>query len=268
MVTPEQWIEWSTLIVTYTLVGMRVAVRLTIQQKPLLISDMLLLPAALCILGLDICDTITYRMGAMGNLGMISESLLKARLDCKMNGVKDANSRQVQFATSYLFDIGMYFPKLSMLSFYFHVIPLHDVLLRRALYTIAVVVTMSAVVSLTLRTFWCGGDPSSNCELLIFILPFSLLPQLRALARRERRGLVLIFTLGLITLMTSIGRFTIIMSGIFNVSVFTTAHGTKRNTSHYGTGTFASRDAAEAEAGLNYAPGEEVLAASSANRAV
>jgi hypothetical protein len=140
---------------------MRVAVRVAMRQKHLLISDVLLLLAALCILGLDICDTITYRMGAMGNLGMISEALLKVCL-YKTNGIKHTNSGQVQFATSYLFDIGMYFPKLSMLAFYFRLIPLHEVLLRRALYILTAVVAAFAVVTLTLRTFWCGRNPSDN----------------------------------------------------------------------------------------------------------
>ncbi|KAI8627450.1 hypothetical protein F5Y19DRAFT_443177 [Xylariaceae sp. FL1651] len=231
MVTPEQvlWIEWSTLIVTYTLVGLRIAVRLAIQEKKLLISDLLLFPAALCIFGLNICDTITYRMGAMENPYLISESLLK-----------------VQYATAYLFDIGMYFPKLSMLAFYFHLFPLCEVLLRKALYIVTVFVTVSAVATLFLRTFWCGRNPSANwatdssecssfksftiiqinwalcftSELLIFILPFFLLKKLRTLVGRERLGIILVFALGVFTLITSIARFGIIAARVINNSLY------------------------------------------------
>jgi hypothetical protein len=62
---------------------LRIAVRLVIQRRKLLLSDLLLLPAALCILGIVICDTITYQMGAMANLGQTSESLGKAGLHGK-----------------------------------------------------------------------------------------------------------------------------------------------------------------------------------------
>jgi hypothetical protein len=79
-----------------------------------------------------------------------------------MNRAESANSRQIQFATSYLFDFGMYLPKLSMLAFYFQLFPVHEVLLRRALYVITVFVVLSAVASLTLRTFWCGLRPWEN----------------------------------------------------------------------------------------------------------
>ena len=73
-----QWIEWSSLAIAYILVGLRAAVRVTLQQKQLYISDALLLSAALCLLGLDICDTITYLMGAMDDLVMMNGTLLKA----------------------------------------------------------------------------------------------------------------------------------------------------------------------------------------------
>lgn len=56
----------------------------------------------------------------------------------------------------------MYLPKLSMLTFYFHLFPLHEVLLRRALYIVTAFVALSVVASLTLRTFWCGRYPSDN----------------------------------------------------------------------------------------------------------
>lgn len=51
----------------YIFVGLRIAVRIHWKQKHLIISDIWLVLAAFCILGLVICDTITYRMGRMAD---------------------------------------------------------------------------------------------------------------------------------------------------------------------------------------------------------
>lgn len=55
------------LTLAYVFVGLRIAVRIHWKQKHLIISDIWLVLAALCVLGLVICDTITYRMGRMAD---------------------------------------------------------------------------------------------------------------------------------------------------------------------------------------------------------
>jgi len=68
------------LVLAYILVGLRAGVRVMLKQTHLLVSDILLLLAALCILGLVICDTITYHLGAMADFEIISQDLGKARI--------------------------------------------------------------------------------------------------------------------------------------------------------------------------------------------
>lgn len=73
--------------VAYIFLGLRVAVRLQLRQTHLLGSDVWLVLGALCLLGLVICDTLTYRQGGMSNFDMVSESLGKVR-SCKSRGGK------------------------------------------------------------------------------------------------------------------------------------------------------------------------------------
>jgi len=67
------------VILACVLVGLRAGVRVLLKQTHLIASDVLLLLGAACLLGLVVCDTITYRVGAMSDFEMISEELGKAR---------------------------------------------------------------------------------------------------------------------------------------------------------------------------------------------
>ncbi|RYP46688.1 hypothetical protein DL768_007145 [Monosporascus sp. mg162] len=135
----------------------------------------------------------------------------------------------VRFATNYFFDFGLYFPKLSMLAVYFLIIPPHMKMLRWALYSVTAFTAGSALVTAMVITFWCGPDPSVNwsagpaacsvfksitimrlswslcfaSEALIFILPLLMLRHLKALLWREKAGVVVLFTLGAVTMIVS-----------------------------------------------------------------
>jgi len=72
------------LVLAYILVGLRVSVRLMLKQRHLVVSDGLLLLGALCLLGLVICDTITFHAGAMSDFSMKSEELGKVARTCNL----------------------------------------------------------------------------------------------------------------------------------------------------------------------------------------
>ncbi|KAL8391835.1 hypothetical protein RB595_002150 [Gaeumannomyces hyphopodioides] len=221
MVKPSEVmaIEWLMVTLAWILVGLRVSVRFRMNHAHLLVivvSDLLLVLAALSILGLVVCDTLTYRMGAMSDFGMISEELGKIR-----------------FATNYLFDAGLYLPKLSMLAIYYQLIPRHQKALRAGLYLVTAVTVAAVLVTVFTDTFWCGPDPSVNwavgekvcstftsttlmvtnwslcitIEALIFLLPIPLLRQVRSLVGAQKAGLVVVFSLGIVTMIVSAGRF-------------------------------------------------------------
>jgi len=72
--------EWTTLVLAYILVALRLTGRVVFKQTHLFVSDIWLLLASACVLGLVICDTLTYQMGAMSDFDMVSDSLGKVRL--------------------------------------------------------------------------------------------------------------------------------------------------------------------------------------------
>lgn len=69
---------------------------------------------------------------------------------------------QVRFATNYFFDFGLYFPKFSMLAFYFQIIPRTHPVLRKAMYAVIAFVTCASLTTLFADTFWCGTNVSIN----------------------------------------------------------------------------------------------------------
>ncbi|KAH7031449.1 uncharacterized protein B0I36DRAFT_122959 [Microdochium trichocladiopsis] len=147
MVSPVAVIaaEWTLVTLAYVFLGLRLTVRITQRQTSLIWSEVWLVLGALWLLGLVICDTLTFEAGAMSDFNTVTVHIL-----------------QVRFATNYLFDAGLYFPKMSMLTIYFHIMPRHERLLRWALYCVAVFTVSSFAVTIFMDTFLCGADPSVN----------------------------------------------------------------------------------------------------------
>lgn len=137
------------LTLAWILVGLRVAVRLQASHVNLavavVVSDLFLVLGAFSILGLVVCDTLTYRMGAMSDFSMFSTELGKIR-----------------FATNYFFDVGLYLPKLSILAIYYQLVPPSQKTLRAGLHLLTAVTVAAVLVTVFTDTFWCGPDPSIN----------------------------------------------------------------------------------------------------------
>jgi len=69
------------LAIAYLLVSLRLAVRVTVKQSHLFLSDVLLVGGALCALGVIICDTVSYRVGAMDNYDMTNVSMAATEIN-------------------------------------------------------------------------------------------------------------------------------------------------------------------------------------------
>jgi hypothetical protein len=141
---------------------------------------------------------------------------------------------QYSFATVILYDTSLYFLKFSILAFYFKLFPASSTKLRNALLIVTVYTVACSLIALFMALFWCGLDISvhlkaslpgrKHCSLwskklftvdwvlnitsdiLILLLPFPLLSQLR-LQRRQVVALCFTFGLGIVTMVVSIGRF-------------------------------------------------------------
>ncbi|KAG9206246.1 hypothetical protein G6514_004970 [Epicoccum nigrum] len=211
--------EWILLVLAYAFVGARIYTRLIRLRQKLDWSDYLLIVSALDALALIICDTLTYQMGV---------------LDDYETSVKLS---KISFASNYFYDVGMGFPKLSMLAFYWAYFNLSSHPgLRKMLYGMTGFVVACYLTILFDDTFFCGSNVSVQwsqedgaCSVFYapepFILNFTLnlacylvvyaIPTI-LLARgvlRSSRGVTLTFALGALTIISGIVRFVCLKVG-------------------------------------------------------
>ncbi|KLO83785.1 uncharacterized protein LW93_569 [Fusarium fujikuroi] len=208
--------EWSFMTLAYISVACRIYVRVVMRKARLFSADYWLIAGLLSCQGLLICDTITYSMDAMDNFTIDNVAI-----------------RKVRFATNHLFDTGIYFPKLSIIAFYFNLVPISQPKMRIALYCLAGITASFAVITFFCDWFWCGPDPSVNwakgeqectsftsmtlmrllwsmnfiSEVLNVAYPIPLLATLKMTSTRKKIGLAIVFSLGVITIAVSVGRF-------------------------------------------------------------
>ncbi|CAG5178867.1 uncharacterized protein ALTATR162_LOCUS8915 [Alternaria atra] len=211
--------EWILLIFAYLFVAARMYTRLFRLRAKLDASDYLLIASALIALGLIICDTLTYQMGVLDNYET-SERLSK-----------------ISFASNYFYDVGMGFPKLSMLAFYWAFFNLsgHPGL-RKMLFGITAFVIASYLAILFDDTFFCGTPVSVQwsqeegacsvfyapepfilnftlnlaCYLAVYAVPVVLLVKG---VLRSSTGVSLTFALGALTIASGIVRFVCLKVG-------------------------------------------------------
>ncbi|KAL6404356.1 hypothetical protein AUP68_13748 [Ilyonectria robusta] len=138
--------EWVLLSLAIILVAARLYVRLYMNKDRIYWSDAWLLIAVCSALGLVICDTLAYKANAMFNFVDPGVRMLKIR-----------------FAVNYFFDTGMYFPKFSIIAFYYALVPPTQPKMRIALYTLTGITVASCLVTFFDATLWCGADIASNC---------------------------------------------------------------------------------------------------------
>ncbi|USP79205.1 hypothetical protein yc1106_06479 [Curvularia clavata] len=233
MINPKGVIasEWFLLALSFLLVNARIFLHFHMGQKTHIVSDSMLILAILAALGLVICDTLTYRLGAMDSFTGNTATIMKIR-----------------FASNYFFDVGLYFPKFSMLAFYAIIVPRTTPTLRKALYGAIVFAILSSLTTLFADTFWCGSRPANNwspdmecqaytsmslvklnwalnftSEVLIFLLPFPLIRGLNLRLKRERAGLLFVFMLGAITIIVSLARFIAMLIVANDISIYVLA---------------------------------------------
>ncbi|KAH7267826.1 archaeal flagellin N-terminal-like domain-containing protein [Fusarium redolens] len=206
---------------SYVFVGLRVYARLFRAREKLTWSDYLLLLSAINALALIICDTLTFQMGVMDEY----ETSVKLS--------------KISFASNYFYDVGMGFPKMSMLAFYWaYFLPSTGMSsgMRRALYGITAFVCASYMAILWDDTFFCGKDVSVQwsqeegacsvfyapepfilnftlnlaCYLAVYALPLILLVQG---VLQPSKGVTATFVLGALTICTTIVRFVTLKVG-------------------------------------------------------
>lgn len=86
---------------------------------------------------------------------------------------------KVSFASNYFYDVGMGFPKISMLAFYWGIFPANRPTLRKAVYAVTAYVCTAYVIVLWMDTFYCGvpvsvqwSQEEGACSVFYAPIPF------------------------------------------------------------------------------------------------
>jgi hypothetical protein len=86
---------------------------------------------------------------------------------------------KVSFASNYFYDVGMGFPKMSMLAFYWGIFPSDRPTLRKAVYAVTAYVCVAYMIVLWMDTFYCGvpvsvqwSQEEGACSVFYAPIPF------------------------------------------------------------------------------------------------
>lgn len=230
------------MILAYLFVAARIYTRLFRLRAKLNVSDYLLIVSALDALGLIICDTLTYQMGVMDEYET-SEKLSKVRylfspeIPVHLGTNNSRVPSQISFSSNYFYDVGMGFPKLSMLAFYWAYFNLETrPAMRKMLWAMTAFVVACYLTILFDDTFFCGRNVSVQwsqeegacsvfyapepfilnftlnlaCYLVVYTIPLVLLAQG---VLKSSTGVTLTFALGALTIASSIVRFVTLKVG-------------------------------------------------------
>ncbi|KAG8676410.1 hypothetical protein FPOAC1_002413 [Fusarium poae] len=223
--------EWTILVLAYVLVACRVYVRMFLRGVGLHAADYWLIVGLVSCQGLLICDTLTFRMHAMDDFVLASNSI---------------PIKKIRFATNYFFDVGIYFPKFSIIAFYFNLVPVTNPMMRRSLFALTGITVAFAFITVFCDTFWCGPNPSLNwaegdqkCTvftsmtlmrlnwalnfitevLSISYIPYSATTRPHDL-NKKKIGLAVVFGMGIITIAVSVGRFVTMLYVSNDISIY------------------------------------------------
>jgi hypothetical protein len=83
-------------------------------------------------------------------------STVTYKLDVMDDWAPSVALSKVSFASNYFYDVGMGFPKMSMLAFYWGIFPTNRPTLRKAVYAVTAYVCTAYFVVLWIDTFYCG----------------------------------------------------------------------------------------------------------------
>ncbi|CAG5179634.1 uncharacterized protein ALTATR162_LOCUS9384 [Alternaria atra] len=225
----------ASVVVQALLVGLALAVtilrcwiRLHVEQRRLTIADYLVWGGWICALGWFACSTQALYI-------LVDHPLNEEAITDSVDYLKTV------FVSCYFFDTGLYFPKASLVAFYWWLIPRGFKHLRISVYVTAAIIGCAWIASLLADTFiapsisdnWSIENQLNSTwnsytdltinwalnigtDLMLFCLPFSIINCLK-LRRRQKIGLVGVFSLGAITMAISLARF-IVYSVDYNVS--------------------------------------------------
>ncbi|KAF2131274.1 hypothetical protein P153DRAFT_383387 [Dothidotthia symphoricarpi CBS 119687] len=222
-------IQALLLGLTFVVVGLRCWIRLRLERRTLTLADYFVFGGLICVVGWVVC----------------SIKALHLQIDFPLEGeelvTNSVDYLKVVFVASYFFDVGVYFPKASLIAFYWWLIPLSFGRLRVWVYVCTAYTAAVFVASILTDTFispsisdnWSIENQLNSVwnsypafvinwslhissDILLFAFPFFFITRLK-LQRRQKFGLVGVFSLGLITMSITFARFVVYTVTDFNI---------------------------------------------------
>ncbi|KAH6951674.1 hypothetical protein DER45DRAFT_576841 [Fusarium avenaceum] len=217
--------QWTLIFIATGVIVARLYLRLILQKRRLLISDLFMCAGWCSAVALASFDIVFYRMGVLRQgvtLGLVG-----------FEGTAEEAERfyKLNYIANYPFFTTFYLAKAALLAVYHQVFPTFMVKRRRFLWATVIYVALSFVISMLLLSvtclpIWRNWNLSDNMcsikhmkinfeiawslniigDLLIFILPWLVIPEL-TLRKKLRYSLYATFLLGLINIIFSLVRF-------------------------------------------------------------
>ncbi|RGP81403.1 hypothetical protein FLONG3_547 [Fusarium longipes] len=170
-------------------------VRIGLEHRALTTPDYLVWCGWLSSLGWFICSIKALNIGK------------EHPVDPETGATDSVEYLKTVFISCYFFDVGLYWPKASIVVFYWWLIPKGFKLLRMALYlTTGSLENQLKSTWNSMTGFTINWALNISTDLSLFCLPFFVISSLK-LHRRQRIGLIGVFSLGLITILISTARF-------------------------------------------------------------
>ncbi|KAH7154307.1 hypothetical protein DER46DRAFT_702914 [Fusarium sp. MPI-SDFR-AT-0072] len=217
--------EWALISVATAVIVARLYLRLVLQRRSLLASDVLMCAAWASAVATASFDTYFYRIG-----------IFKPGTTFDLAGfegtAEEAESfYKLYYFSNYPFYVTFYLSKAALLAVYLQIFPVFMVKRRRFLWAVIVYVAVCFIITMLLLSLsclpvwrnWTLSDQRCTVktikinfeiswvlnisgDILIFILPWLVIPEL-TLRRRLRYSLYATFLLGLINIVFCVVRF-------------------------------------------------------------
>ncbi|VZI02822.1 unnamed protein product [Fusarium fujikuroi] len=202
--------EWALISVATAVILARLYLRLVLQRRNLLASDVFMCAAWASAVATASFDIYFFR------IGIFKPGTTFDLAGFEGTAAEAENFYKLYYFSTYPFYVTFYLSKAALLAVYLQIFPSFMVKRRRFLWVVIIYVAIGFVITILLLSLSCLpiwrnwwdliGPKMHSADILIFILPWLVIPEL-TLRRRLRYSLYATFLLGVINIIFCVVRF-------------------------------------------------------------
>lgn len=240
-------IEWLFCSIAFLFLILRIWVRVAVSKIGIKAEDSFLIIAQCMFFIWVSLDTYSISVGFMdGNASYYDDQIfahVQGDDDLKISVLK------VTYASSIPFYLCIWFIKFGILGFYYRLVP-RNTRHRTILHLVTTTLIITLIVIIFINLFLCQPvssnwslDTSNKCysststapfifsalanvvtDIMVFAIPFPLIPTLKSIPKRQRVGLIVTFSLGAVTITVFVVRIIVIaISAVIALSAILSA---------------------------------------------